>query len=192
MPIDSRYSSGSNSPVTNASHMRRYASVLRSTTRSAPDAPGATASRLLDRDRRDHVVNALVKRRTPHQHPAARHTTRNATCPTHRTGRRRRPGGGGAAQLDRVPQRREPRHRLQPVGQPADREERAREQEQREQPDAHDDGERDVALLRDRVAVERGGEHRRAAAPRPGSRARPTATARRRGWPRRSGTPSPT
>ena len=27
-------------------------------------------------------VNALVKRRTPHQHPAARHTTRNATWPT--------------------------------------------------------------------------------------------------------------
>ena len=37
------------------------------------------AARLLDRDRRDHDVNARVNRRTPHQHPAARHTTRNAT-----------------------------------------------------------------------------------------------------------------
>ena len=81
----------------------------------------------------------------------------------------------------------------EPVGQPADREERAREQEQREHADAHDRP-RTAASLScvDRVRRQRRRERRARRAPRPGSRARPTTTARRRASRRRRGTPSPT
>ena len=44
------------------------------------------------------------------------------------------------------------RHPLDPVGQPTHREERAREQEQREDDDPHDDGERGIAVLGDAQA----------------------------------------
>ena len=75
-----------------------------------------------DRDRRRSRASAPARSvRTPHQHPAARHATRNATWPTTGPADGDRAGRRGAAQLDAVPQRREPRHRLQPVGQLARR-----------------------------------------------------------------------
>ena len=76
------------------------------------------------------------------------------------------------------------------VGQLADREERPREQEQRQDAEAHDQRERDVGLLADRERGKRRRRTRRRTARPPGSRGRPTPTGRRRAARRRAGTRS--
>jgi hypothetical protein len=61
-----------------------------------------------------------------------------------------------------VVQRREKRYRLEPVGQSADREERAREQEERKHDNAHDNDERAVAFSLDRPGRQGRGDGERA------------------------------
>ena len=124
----------------------------------------------------DHVVNARVKRRTPHQQPggeahdqerdvAERPSRPTATSPWSPPGTARPRATAATASATGS----------QPVGQAADREERAREQEQREQPDAHDRP-RTAASLScvTAYAVQRRPRTPTRRAPRPGSRARPT------------------
>ena len=73
-------------------------------------------------------------------------------------GERERPGRGAPAQLDRVPERRDAGQGLEAVGKLVDREERAGEQEHRQDGDAHHQRERHVAVAPGRVRGERRGE----------------------------------
>ena len=135
MPIDSKNRIGSAKPDRKMYHMRRYARTLRSTSRHGrrrqPTNGTAIGSGPCEASWR-HAFNRRAKCRTPNARADrdARDEERDVPdvgpetrrCRSSRRGRARR----------RATAARATRARCEPVGQLADREERAREQEQRQ------------------------------------------------------------
>ena len=160
--------------------MRRYARTLRSTSRHGRRRQRVDGTQYRRR-------RALVTSQPPSRTCARRRTrrprytpTRNAMCARIAPGCRTWPVVAARASSTPCHSGDSTRERLQPARQLADREERAREQEQRQHAEPHDHRERQVGVLRDRERGDRRAERGRAQRRRPGSRARPTPTGSRR------------